>query len=208
MDRFEKLAEELQQIAPFKIRYKDESWEMQLLNVLVLWFCPNFLTQFTTVIGNTIYFPSRSYIRWNPDGAMRTLAHEFVHILDMDRLSPGVFMMGYLFPQILALGVFTFPFTGYWALLFLLFLFPIPAPFRFYAEARGYAMDVLTAGYGQKERIMDHAVAHFTGWNYYKMFPFEDVVRSTIDDWVVKAERGEDKDLMKVLLVYELVAEN
>ena len=208
MDRFDHLVEELQEVVPFRIRYKDEAWEMQLLSILVIWFCPNFLTQFTTVIGSTIYFPSRSYVRLNPDSAMRTLAHEVVHILDMDKWSAGIFMGSYLFPQILAFGVFTFPFFGFWSLLFLVFLLPIPAPFRYHFEARGYAMDVLTAHPSRRAEILERSLDHFTGWNYYKMFPFEEVVRDTIRSYVVKAEAGEDKDLMKVLLVYELVAES
>lgn len=208
MDRFEHLAKELHTVVPFNIKYKDESWEMQVLNLFVIWFCPNFLTQFTTVIGNTIYFPSRAYVRWNPDGAMRTLAHEVVHILDMDKWTPGFFMGAYLFPQILALGVFTFPFFGLWSLLFLIFLLPIPAPFRYYFEARGYAMDVLTAHPGHRAEMVERSLDHFTGWNYYKMYPFEEQVREAIKGYVVRAEAGEDKDLMKVLLVYELVAEN
>ncbi|MEZ4775348.1 MAG: hypothetical protein R3D00_19345 [Bacteroidia bacterium] len=207
MDRFEKFAEELKQIAPFNIRYKDESWEMQVLNLFAMPFCPEFLSRFTTVVGNNIYFPNRSFIRMNPDAAMRTLAHEAVHILDMDRWTPGFFAGAYLFPQILALGVFLFPFLGIWALLFLLFLLPIPAPFRTYFEVRGYAMDVLTVAPHQRKAVLDQAVAQFTGWNYYKMFPFESSVRAQITEWVNKAEKGEAKDLMKILLIYELVVE-
>ncbi|MEZ4829799.1 MAG: hypothetical protein R3C61_26475 [Bacteroidia bacterium] len=207
MDRFEKFSEELQQIAPFTIKYKDESWEMQLLHIFAMPFCPDFLTHFTTVIGSTIYFPGRSYIQQNQDAAMRTLAHEVVHILDMDRWTPGLFIGTYLFPQILALGVWLFPFLGFWSLLFLLFLLPIPAPFRAYFEARGYAMDVLTAPTFHRSKVLDHAVSHFASWNYYKMFPFEEFVRNQITRWVEKAERGEEKDLMKVLLIYELVVE-
>lgn len=207
MDRFEKFADELKQIAPFTIRYKDESWEMQVLNLFVMPFCPEFLSRFSTVIGNTIYFPNRSFIRMNPDAAMRTLAHEAVHILDMDRWTPGLFAGAYLFPQILALGVFLFPFLGIWALLFLLFLLPIPAPFRSYFEVRGYTMDVLTAAPQHRKAVLDQAVQQFTGWNYYKMFPFEASVRAQITHWVHKAEKGEEKNLMKILLIYELVVE-
>ena len=208
MDRFDHLVEELQEIVPFQIKYKDESWEMQVLNLFVIWFCPNFLTQFTTVIGSTIYFPSRHYVQIHSDGAMRTLAHEVIHILDMDKWSAGLFMGSYLFPQILALGIFTFPFFGFWSLAFLVFLLPIPAPFRYYFEARGYAMDVLTAHPSRRTEMLERALDHFTSWNYYKMFPFEDQVRDTIKHHVHNAESGEDKELMKVLLVYELVAES
>ncbi|MEL6625721.1 MAG: hypothetical protein AAFQ92_09370, partial [Bacteroidota bacterium] len=55
MTQFEQLCDELQQVVPFQIKFKDESWEMQVLNVFIVWFNPNFMTSFTTVIGNTIY---------------------------------------------------------------------------------------------------------------------------------------------------------
>ncbi|MDX2246476.1 MAG: hypothetical protein SF052_06865 [Bacteroidia bacterium] len=207
MDRFEKFAEELRQIVPFTIRYKDESWIMQVINVFVMPFCPEFLSRFTTVIGNTIYFPNPSFIRANPESAMRVLAHEVVHILDMDRWTPGFFMGLYLFPQIFFLGVFLFPFIGLWSLLFLVFLLPLPAPFRSYFEIRGYAMDLLTIPPHRRKAALDQTVKHFTGWNYYKMFPFESIVRNQLNDLVNKTESGEEKNLMKILLVYELVVE-
>ncbi|MEO0473227.1 MAG: hypothetical protein AAF206_26670 [Bacteroidota bacterium] len=207
MTQFEHLVHEYKALVPFRIRYKDEAWEMQLLNLFVFWFCPGFLNHYTTVIGSTIYFPSRYYVETHPQSAMRTLAHEVVHLLDSERLSLPLFMGGYLFPQVLALGVFLFPFIGIWALGFLLFLLPIPAPFRFYAESRAYAMDVLTAQPAYRESMKQAAVSHFSDWNYYKMFPFEDQVKESIDKWVVEAEAGRDPVLLKVLLVYELVAE-
>ncbi|RMG76004.1 MAG: hypothetical protein D6722_00095 [Bacteroidetes bacterium] len=207
MNPFDQLSHELQAIAPFRIRYKDEAWEMQLLNVLVFWFCPGFLSHFTTVIGSTIYFPSRDYVARYPRSAMRSLAHEAVHLRDAHRLSFPLFMALYLFPQGLALGVLLFPFLGPWALLFLLFLLPIPAPGRFWLEARAYAMDYLTAEPGRQAATLDWAVAHFSGWNYYRMFPFSDWVRAAIVRHARQAEGGQDKDLMKILLIYELIAE-
>lgn len=207
MNQFEKLAEELQGVVPFRIRYKDESWEMQLLNLVAMWFCPTFLTQFTTVIGSTIYFPSRTYVEMYPDSAMRTLAHEAVHLLDSEQVSLPVFMFTYLFPQVLVSGVLLFPIIGWWALGFLIFALPIPAPFRFYYESRAYAMDVLTSAPEHRAFTFAHALQFFDDWNYYKMYPFRDQVKDSIRSWIKKAERGEDKNLLKVLLVYELVVE-
>ena len=110
--------------------------------------------------------------------------------------------------QILAIGVLSFPITGIWALLFLLFLLPIPAPLRFYFESRAYAIDVLTARYRERELVLDKSVEHFGSWDYYLMFPFKDMARNTINYWVEKAEKGEDKILLKVLLLYEMVADS
>ncbi|MEM7369321.1 MAG: hypothetical protein AAF587_12030 [Bacteroidota bacterium] len=207
MSQFDKLSQELQKLVPFRIRYKDESWEMQLLNLFVLWFCPSFLTNYTTVIGSTIYFPNRSYIHQHPESAMRTLAHEVVHLADASKWSFPLFSAAYLFPQILVLGVLSFPLLGFWALLFLLFAFPIPAPFRFYFESRAYALDLLTTPELNRKEVLHRVSKHFGSWDYYRMYPFPDQVQSSIQHWADKAESGEDKTLLKVLLVYELVSE-
>lgn len=208
MTSFEHLNQEMLQLAPFRIRYKNESWEMQLLGAFSYPFCPNFLTHYTTVIGSTIYFPSREYLIQHADRASRVLAHEMVHILDAERISEPIFMSSYIFPQILALGIFSFPFLGWWALLFLLFLLPWPAPFRFYFESRAFAMDVLTAPPSERERIIDWAVAQFSDWGYYKMFPFEKTAHWMINYWVKRAESGKDKALLKILLIYEMALES
>lgn len=207
MNRFDYFVSELQQLIPFRVRYKDESWEMQLINLVALWFCPDFMTRYTTVIGSTIYLPSREYVEAQGDAVLRTLAHEVVHLLDAERWSEPAFMFAYLSPQILALGIFTFPFFGFWSLLFLLFLLPIPSPFRFYFESRGYAMDILTAHEALKERTLQHSIGHFQSMDYYLMFPFPKVVEQTLRYWIARAERGQDIILIKVLLVYELVNE-
>jgi hypothetical protein len=204
---FERLTQELQQLVPFRIKYKDEAWEMQLLNLFVLWFCPGFLSRFTTVIGSTIYLPSQAYVRQHPESAMRTLAHETVHLLDAEKWSFFGFSLAYLFPQVLTLGIFTFPLLGPWALMFLVFALPVPAPFRFYFESRAYAMDLLTAPRASRRETLLQATQHFSSWDYYHMYPFPDQVTSSIKHWAEKTEAGEDKDLLKVLLVYELVAE-
>lgn len=208
MTQFDSLVKEFQGITPFRIRFKDESWEMQSMYVFIWWFCPKFLTSFTTVIGSTIYFPSRDYIRHNESAAMRTLAHEFVHILDAERWSEPVFMFSYLFPQIFALGVFTFPFFQYFSLLFLLFLLPFPAPFRFYFESRAYALDVLTGAGSAKIDSIEKYASQGKSWSYYLMFPFTILGQEIIHRWVDSAEKGKDPIILKVLLVYEMVKDS
>ncbi len=208
MTSFEQLTQEMLQLTPFRIRYKNESWEMQLLGAFSYPFCPTFLTNYTTVIGSTIYFPSREYMRQHSDRAAQLLAHEMVHLLDAEGVSEAVFLSSYMFPQILFLGIFSFPWLGWWALLFLLFLLPIPAPFRFYFESRAFAMDVLTADPSEREHVLNWAVAQFSDWGYYKMFPFEKLARKMINYWVQQAEEGKDQVLLKVLLTYEMALES
>jgi hypothetical protein len=91
---------------------------------------------------------------------------------------------------------------------FLLFLLPIPAPFRFYFEARAYAISLMTAPPIRRTDILQHAVSQFTGWNYYKMYPFKIHSQSALLKWYYRADAGKDSVLVKVLLVYEMIVED
>jgi hypothetical protein len=207
MRAFEHFCAELQTLAPFRIRYKDQSWEMQLLGLLVLPFCPDFLTRYTTVLGQTVYFPSRAFVEADPERALRIMAHEAVHLLDFKRFGPVPFALAYLFPQVLTLGVFAFPWLGLWSLSFLFFLLPLPAPFRFWAESRAYALELLTYPRANRARRLREVSQHFFSWSYYKMYPFSPQVSEAIEGWVQQAEQGEDRDLLKLLLIYEWARE-
>lgn len=121
-----------------KVIYKSESWLMRILS-WVLFFNPNFMTGYATTIGNTIYLPDAAK-NWSKDNVKTLLAHEHIHAFDNqeDKLFP----VKYLFPQILALlTLLVVPFT-WWGLLFLIFLAPLPAPWRRYYEVRGYIMSL------------------------------------------------------------------
>lgn len=205
LTKFERLTEELKVHVPFRIRYKNESPEMEVIAAFVEPFSPDFMSNYTTVIGSTIYFPDRYGLMQQEERAMRTLAHEAVHLLDAERWRMPLFSLGYIFPQILALGVLTAPWLGWWACLFLLFLLPLPSPFRFYFEARAYAIDMLLTPREWQAQTMEHILKQFSGWGYYKMFPFPSLVEKSIRKWMRKAEKGEDPILVKVLLLYEMV---
>ncbi|MEM6264829.1 MAG: hypothetical protein AAGI38_20115 [Bacteroidota bacterium] len=203
MKRFEQFERELQTVIPFRIRFKDESPEMKWLYPFVALFCPDFLRNYTTVIGSTIYFPSREKLQKDEVQAIRTLAHEAVHLLDAERWGMPIFAVGYLFPQILALGVFLMPFIGLSSILFLLFLLPWPSPFRTYAESRGYALDVLTTPFHQRDAAIDRYARHFSAWSYYLMFPFPGMAKRKLHHWVHLAETGKDPVLFEVLTMYK-----
>ena len=166
------------------------------------------MENYTTVVGKRIYFPSNEYIQENEETAMRTLAHEVVHLLDQKRFSPIVFMLAYLFPQSLILGVFLFPWIGWWALAFLLFLAPIPSPTRFYFESRAYAMNLMTAQPYRRSSLLKFSIGQFASWDYYKMYPFPKLARKAILNWYKKGDKGYDRTLTKVLLIYEMVHES
>lgn len=168
----------LQREVPLKIKYKDESWEMYLLHFLVKWFNPNFMTDYTTVIGYTVYFTSKEFVEQYPRQAMQILAHEAVHLLDTKRLTFTLFALAYLFPQVLVVLAFLFPLSAYY-LFFLLFALPLPAPFRAYFEAKAYSLDIILG-----KRSVEDTVQYFTTWDYYKMFPFKEKIASVLKERV------------------------
>lgn len=204
MNRFEYLVEEFQKLIPFKIRFKDESELMQVMGIFATVYSPEFLSRYTTVLGNKVYFPDRTYLQMEDERASRILAHEVVHLLDAERITWPLFYLTYLFPQIFALGVFSFPWIGAWSLLFLLFLLPIPSPIRLLIETRAYAIDVLTAPIDQQDRVLEHAVECCNSWGYFKMWPFPSHIRRLIMFWMEQAEKGKDPILLRVLLIYEM----
>ena len=203
MKKIEAFLEEIKKDIPVRICYKDQSVFMKWLNPFVSLFTKDFMTRFTTTIGYTVYFPSQEYVKRDENNALQILAHEAVHLLDTKKWSRPVFMTTYLFPQILALGIFFFPWLGITSLFFLLFLLPLPAPFRFFWESRGYTIDIITS----KNNAFEAYIKYFTGWDYYMMFPFPKLVSRVFNHWVEKIESREDKILLKVWLIYEMANE-
>jgi hypothetical protein len=203
VERFQRLLEAYRELCPVHIAWKQDSPLMRVIYFLVRGFVPNFMTDFTTVIGKTIYFSGPDYIEEYPDSAARTLAHEMVHLLDSRRCSWPVFVVGYLFPQIFVAGVLLFPWIGVWALLFLVFLLPLPAPFRAWIEVRAYCLNILTAHPAKRARTWEHVMRQFTGWNYYLMMPFPPMLKYWINHSLRRAESGRDATQFRVLHIYE-----
>jgi hypothetical protein len=121
-----------------KIKFKNESTFMKILGK-ILFFNKRFMTNFTTTIGNTIYFPNKDFVERNGTTATTILAHELVHIRDRKKFK--LYSLKYLFPQILAIFSILAIFKLYF-MFCLLFLAPLPAPWRTFFERRGYAMNI------------------------------------------------------------------
>lgn len=175
----------LQEFKGFRVRYKDQSLLMKVFNWVLGVFNPTFMTNYTTVVGNTVYFPSKFYVVRDYHRAWRILAHEMVHMEDRKR-NPG-FGLLYLFPQVLfpvCLALFLVLGLHWWSLLSLLFLAPLPAPFRMHAEAKAYAMTLAT-GYwitGQASDFHKNQILReFSGPGYYFMWPFRSHARKVLD---------------------------
>lgn len=172
-DSFKRVLAYAQNNFGIKIKYKNESKLMKFLG-LFLFFNNKFMTNYTTVVGKTVYFPDEAWVDRNRERAARVLCHELVHITDEDRIGAFTFRMTYLFPQWLSVfSLFAF-LVGPVALIFLLFLAPLPAPFRAFWEMRGYAMtDAVHYRATGKFANISWLTSQFTTNKYYFMWPFE-----------------------------------
>ncbi len=137
--KFSNLVADSQKHFPdLKIKYKDESSLMKVIGYL-LFFNKRFMTSYTTTIGSSIYFSNQIFVRSHPIAATIILLHELVHIYDAKKISSFLFSLLYLSPQILAvLSLPLYFLIGWWSLLFLLLLLPLPAFFRMHFERRAY----------------------------------------------------------------------
>lgn len=197
-----KLEEAIKEKAPnFEVKFKDESKFMKLLG-MILFSNKFFMTNYITTIGQKVYWPSKEHYESNPESSFKVLAHEAVHIFDSMK-TPIQFNLGYLFPQILALPMVLFPvlitlvacsvLSPWWllSLLLLVFLAPIPAPFRKKSEVRGYGMTLRVSmwRYGSISNYMfQKIVDNFTGPNYYFMWPFKKQVEKELKMYVQKED--------------------
>jgi hypothetical protein len=153
-----------------KFKFKDESRFMRFLGVVLL-FNKKFMTSYTSVIGDTVYFPSKKWMQENDDRAASVLCHELVHIDDGKRVGKLTFTLSYLFPQLLALFALSAFVVGPWALLFLVFLGPWPAPVRSFWELRGYMMtDIVRMRQSGEYSRLEWIMSQFTSSAYYFMW--------------------------------------
>lgn len=156
----------------FRIAFKDESRFMKIMGML-LFFSPSFMTDVTTTIGNTVYFPDKEYYErsW-----LYILPHEYVHLIDYNK-NKVLFVLRYLGPQLYAVLslISILAIWNLWfllCLLFLLFLVPLPSSGRAKIEENGYLMSCLLEHkiYGKiSEETEEFLLDVFSGWLYYKM---------------------------------------
>lgn len=193
-------------IPNFEVRYKDESWSSKVIAVLVWLFNRNYMKSYTTTRYPRVYFPSRKYVTDSPKTAVKILAHEFVHL--WDRKEKGAwFSFSYALPQLLTLFFLVVPvvlsfFCSWWVSLLgavpaLLCAMPLPAYWRMKWECRGYTMSAcmnLWRYDNISKSTIDWIIEQFTGWAYYKMWPFKHGMHTRITQSII--DRAQDtKDL-------------
>lgn len=186
IERFESFTSELNKLNPkFNIKFKNESLLMKTIGIL-LFFNKDFMRTYTTTIGNTVYFPSKQFIEDSPESALIIAAHEYRHAYDANRINSLLFSIIYLMPQLLVLLIVPALYLfGYWGLLCLIFLFPLPAYGRMRLELNGYVtslfvlhallVEAKTSEEYRALRLQQSAIVknkQFTGSAYYFMWPF------------------------------------
>ena len=133
-----------------------------------------FMTHYVTTISGTIYTPWGLGEHAVSDLAL--ISHETQHERDARQIGP-LWYPAYLFPQCLALlalgalGAFWTPWA-WLSLIALLALGPWPAPFRVWAELRGYdeSLRILLRHRAINERVAkDWLHGVFCGWGYFRM---------------------------------------
>jgi len=177
-------------IPGFRIQYKDESILSKIIGFLIF-FNRDYMTKYTTTLGDLVKFPSRKFVEENKWKAFKILAHEYVHILDNDK-APVMFKILYAAPQWLGLlslvALLAIWFSNWWlmALVCLIFFVPWPSP-RAHLEMRGYSMNIAINMWRHGdiiEKTREWLVEKFIGWPYYKMAWRE----STVREWIAETE--------------------
>jgi hypothetical protein len=208
---FDQYCAELKTKYNFNVYYKDESLFMKILSY-ILFFNPSFSTDFTTTIGNSIYFPNRSSVLNDEVNYSIILSHELRHVCQAKKYSSIFFGFLYLFPQILVL-LSVLSFLSYYFLFFLVFAAPIPAYFRSFFEKQAYVISLFVTyqylvqkKYSQDDidkdlsRMSSFCNSMFTQSSYYFMWPFG--VQGFLDEKVKNIKKndisliGDDDDFL------------
>ena len=166
------------EVPGFALKFKDQSDLMKRLNFFAKIFNPKFMTDYTTTLGTTVYFPSETYLLNGQAAAAEVLAHELVHMVD--ERGDWTYKFRYAFPQILA-ALSLLSILAIWnlwfllALVFLLALAPLPSPGRRDIELRGYTMSLAVTYWTSKyltEKDLLWVRDQFVSPAYFYMWPF------------------------------------
>jgi hypothetical protein len=154
----------------FSIVYKDESWFMKLLDVLlrVVTFgsMKVFMTSFITTIGYTVYVPMSWGVMMEHD-RIEVLRHERIHMRQRRRYSAPLFTFLYLVP-FFPLGLAYFRARFEW---------------EAYTESMKAVHEIHGAQALQNPKYKEQIVSYFVTGAYGWMWPF----RATIERWYDEA---------------------
>lgn len=201
-------------IPGFEVVSKDKSGTQKFLGgLLKIIGNKRYMDGFWTTFYPRVYSPAGFDYQSAPERSFRVLAHEYVHLLDTGK-NPAWFRLSYILPQIaalVALGAISAIWLGPWWLLFLagiFFLLPIPAYFRMKWEMRGYAMSFAVEMWQRgslDQRSKDRTLSHFTGANYYFMWPFKKGMKKRFAKWEADIHNGDALSIKPFFDVFKIV---
>ena len=174
----------VKQFVPETTIYPKELSRLHRFIAFILFFNKSYLNRYWTTIGYEMAYPS------NP--VWHVVFHEGVHVRQAEKYTRIGFGFLYLFPQTLAALVVLAPILSWWWLLALLFLAPLPAPFRMLFELEAYQMSVSihqwrNGSTSKMKRYIDQIVSNFTGPGYWFMWPWKSYIRRKLEEAQDKA---------------------
>ena len=171
----------------------------------VLFFNKNFMTRYITVIGSTVYVPSKQRMKENPYAALEVLCHEWVHMKDNKAMGP-LFKLLYLTPQIFSLVALASLWTGnLWWLGFLAFLLPFPSFGRSELEMRAYSVSMAVRWWVlEQEPDYEKISKYFTSSAYYWMYPIKEAAIEDLEENFERIKRMElrphEQQILEILV--------
>lgn len=166
----------------FEVRAKESNRLFVFISALMFWLPAGetWLYSYWHMGLRRVWAPTAADAEGN---SWARLQHEGTHLLDLtwlfgldssNRLPVWLkfipFSLIYVFPHWLVVGVFAFPWLGWWALAFLVFLAPWPKPGLLFVEARAYRRNVEIKG-GDAAAAMRYADG-LTDGSYYWACPW------------------------------------
>ncbi len=207
---FQNLVQAAQKYFPdLQVKYKDQSALMKFIGTL-LFFNKEFMTQYATTIGSTIYFPTETFTKAHPISSATIFLHELIHINDSKKITKPFFSFLYIFPQVLSILLIPLLFINWKiALPFIIFLAPFPAYFRMYYEKRAYLASLYCLNMLSKKLSFainldiqkSDFVSRFKGSTYYFMWPFSniDTIFNTAVNDILQGKRPYEDPIFDIL---------
>lgn len=175
----------VKQFVPETTIYPKELSRLHRFIAFILFFNNDYMDRYWTTIGYEIAYP--------PNPSWPEVFHEGIHILQAKKYTRVGFGVLYFFPQVLAVLVVLAPILSWWWLLALLFLAPLPAPFRMMFELKAYQLSVSVHQWrngstSKMKDYIDHIVDdNFAGPGYWFMYPFKGYIRRKLGEAQDKA---------------------
>lgn len=164
----------------FRVEWKKDSTLMHvidfLLRVITLNRMKTYMTSFITTVGTTVYVPAEwgKYAGYTQAGIIR---HERVHMRQRRAMGTLIFSLVYLFvpvPAVFAIGRRTLEMEAYHETLV--------------ALAEYYGANAI-----KTQSLRDRMIQHFTGPEYFWMWPF----RSRIERWYDGVVAGIETEVLE-----------